>query len=766
MKALLPLLVLFCGLPMAATAQAPVSYDDVGVIINVNDTNSVAIGEYFASERGVPARNIIRIDAPAQETITGGQFDTVRAEIESYLVSTGLVDSLNYLVTTKGVPLRVNYGGTLIKPDMRNASFDAEIMLILGDNASHIGRNTLIIPPNSVRAHQYFMKDEPFKRAGVIPGTSPPRTYDMFLTTRLTGLTREDAIRLIDRSGPFTFVDKDSALFVFDRDPRPIQLVPYDSNLAVAGAMLGSLGWNVLLNEDSVFVTGQRNVIGYASWGSNDHYDHHYTTKARPGNHWVPGSLAETYVSTSARNFTPGQTGGQSRIADLIEEGCTGASGYVFEPYSIALTWVNMLFDRYLRGYNLAESYYMSNPTISWMAVVVGDPKTSIITEIPPLPDPRIVAPATACIGASLVLQAEDAAQGWERWFLGDSLTVINAGGPYDDTHPLWAGDGSTLSTIPAQAGDVTYTFMNENFIGRSFTEATVTVLPELEVALTLSADTVYLDENYEVQFIATAAGAISWEWTFGDGTTSTDQSPTHSYTRVGTYPVSVRVSDGTCETTVRDTVYVRDARPRVTTDTHLLAFGDVRVFSQTNRSVQIRNNLSLAADLQSVAIEGPDAALFTLAPISLPLTIDGGGNVNLTVTYAPQDTGTHIATMQIHVSSQSAAIPVQLHGHGIPTSTGIADAPPAATVPALGENYPNPFASRTAVPFTLPARAHVRLSVYDALGRRVAVIADDVMDAGPHTVLWDAGDAITGSVLCVLEADGTRVTRRMTIVR
>jgi len=766
MKTLLPLFVLFCCLPLAAFAQAPVNYDDVGVIINTNDTNSVAIGEYFASERGVPARNIIRIDAPPQETITGGQFDTVRAEIEAYLISTGLVDSLNYLVTTKGVPLRVNYGGTLIQPDARNASFDAEIMLILGDNASHIGRNTLIIPPNSVRAHQYFMKDEPFKRSGIIPGTSPPRTYDMFLTTRLTGLTREDAIALIDRSGPFTFVDKDSAMFVFDRDPRPIQLVPYDSNLAVAGAMVGSLGWNVLLNEDSVFVTDQRNVIGYASWGSNDHYDHHYTTKARPRNHWLPGSLAETYVSTSARNFTPGQTGGQSRIADLIEEGCTGASGYVFEPYSVALTWVNILFDRYLRGYNLAESYYMSNPTISWMAVVVGDPKSSIITEIPPLPDPRIVAPATACVGASLVLQAEDVAEGWQRWFLGDSLTVINSGGPYDDTHPLWAGDGATLSTIPTQTGEVTFTFMNENFIGRRFTESAVTVLPELVVSLTMSADTVYLDENPEVRFDATAQGAISWEWTFGDGANGSTQSPTHTYSRVGTYPVSVRVSDGTCETTARDTVYVRDTRPRVVPDPDALAFGDVRVYAQIDRTVSVRNNLPLAVDLQSVSIEGDDAALFTLAPLSLPVSIDGGSSLDLTVSYAPQDTGMHAATMQIIVSSQAAPLIVQLRGHGIPTSTGIADDPPAASAPTLGRNYPNPFASRTVIPFVLPARAHVRLSIYDALGRRIAVIADGMMDAGPQTALWSAGETISGSVLCVLEANGQRVTRRMTIVR
>ncbi|MDT8324873.1 MAG: TIGR03790 family protein, partial [Bacteroidota bacterium] len=401
----LRLFVLLCVFPASMLAQAPVDYSDVGVIINENDSNSVAIGNYFVAQRQIPLRNVIRIDAPAAETITPEQFGDIRAQLEDALTSTGLVDSLNYLVTTKGVPLRVNYGGTLIEPDTRNASFDAEIMLLLGAFSSHIGRYTLLIPPGSVRTHAYFMKDEPYNRRATIPGSSPPQPYDMFLTTRLTGLTREDVFGLIDRSGPFTLVDKDSALFVFDRDPRPIQLNPYDSNLALAGSMLAAAGWNTLVNQDSVFVTGQRNVLGYASWGSNDHYDHHYTTKARPMNHWLPGSIAETYVSTSARNFTPGQEGGQSRIADLIAEGCTGASGYVFEPYSIALTWVNVLYDRYIRGYNLAESFYMTNPTISWMATVVGDPKTSIITEYPPVPAPVVEAPAQVAGGHVRLLQ-------------------------------------------------------------------------------------------------------------------------------------------------------------------------------------------------------------------------------------------------------------------------------------------------------------------------------------------------------------------------
>ena len=97
---------------------------------------------------------------------------------------------------------------------------------------------------------------------------------------------------------------------------------------------------------------------------------------------WLPGALAETFVSTSARSFTLPPTYGQSLIADLIAEGLTGAKGYVYEPFLNAVAHPDILFDRYTRGFNLADSYYMASAFMSWMDVVVGDPKTRINTDI------------------------------------------------------------------------------------------------------------------------------------------------------------------------------------------------------------------------------------------------------------------------------------------------------------------------------------------------------------------------------------------------
>jgi len=47
------------------------------------------------------------------------------------------------------------------------------------------------------------------------------------------------------------------------------------------------------------------------------------------------------------------------------------------------------------------------------------------------------------------------------------------------------------------------------------------------------------------VQFIDTSSGnPVSWKWSFGDNTYSTDQNPIHTYTKVGTYSVSLTATN------------------------------------------------------------------------------------------------------------------------------------------------------------------------------------------------------------------------------
>jgi hypothetical protein len=86
---------------------------------------------------------------------------------------------------------------------------------------------------------------------------------------------------------------------------------------------------------------------------------------------------------------------------------------------------------------------------------------------------------------------------------------------------------------------------------------------------------------------------------------------------------------------------------------------------------------------------------------------------------------------------------------------------PPARTESIeLAPAQPNPFAGRTSLRFRLPAEAHVRLSVVDVSGRRVAQLIDGLLPAGSHTATFDATNLPSGVYHCMLETDGAVTVR------
>ncbi len=112
----------------------------------------------------------------------------------------------------------------------------------------------------------------------------------------------------------------------------------------------------------------------------------------------------------------------------------------------------------------------------------------------------------------------------------------------------------------------------------------------------------------------------------------------------------------------------------------------------------------------------------------------------------------------------------IQTAGNGAESDPAISDIVVAVeeppTGPVLGNARPNPFNPRVSIEFVLPEDGPVSLVVCNALGMKVAVLAEGRWKAGRYSVAWDAGDRPSGVYFYTLRAGAFRETKKMLLIR
>ena len=167
--------------------------------------------------------------------------------------------------------------------------------------------------------------------------------------------------------------------------------------------------------------------------------------------------------------------------------------------------------------------------------------------------------------------------------------------------------------------------------------------------------------------------------------------------------------------------------------------------------------------DLVSIVSTGP--ALLSVSPESGSIAPGESEEIAVTVNATEVDLGTYEFNLAIATNDPSnPTITVPVTVEVIPPVANEGDGVPAAF--ALGQNYPNPFASRTTIDYALPEAARVTITVYDAVGRQVAVLVDEDATAGYHTADWDTRGLASGVYLYRIQAGDYTKTRKMSIVR
>jgi uncharacterized protein (TIGR03790 family) len=331
------------GVP-PVTRQDPMA-SRVLVITNDNSPHGLAIARYYQLARGIPDANMLTVHATTADDIGDADFQSqILAPVAATLKKLPNVD---FIVTTHGIPLRA--GDNRYAADALIAGIALDLVPIQAYTQAEFTRAT----------SPYFRKDEHFTHA----------KFGLYLTSRLDGYSIADMKALVDRS---LSAKPEKGLFFLDQEV-------YDRvsiNDALETAMeqiaqtLTARGFTSMSEGTRAFVAPPDSLMGYWSWGSNDPS---FSADTYHALRFKAGSLAETNVSTSARTFQH-VSDGQSMIADLIAQGATGAKGYVEEPYTVAVAKPDVLFDRYTRGYTLAESFYMASQLVKWRDVVIGDP--------------------------------------------------------------------------------------------------------------------------------------------------------------------------------------------------------------------------------------------------------------------------------------------------------------------------------------------------------------------------------------------------------
>ncbi len=83
-----------------------------------------------------------------------------------------------------------------------------------------------------------------------------------------------------------------------------------------------------------------------------------------------------------------------------------------------------------------------------------------------------------------------------------------------------------------------------------------------------------------------------------------------------------------------------------------------------------------------------------------------------------------------------------------------------------LDQNYPNPFNPSTKIKFTLPEASNVKLTIYDDIGKQVAVLVNDYLSSGTYRYTWNAANLASGIYFYRIEAKNFNMVKKMVLMK
>jgi len=338
--------------PTVLLPRAAITRDELAVLVNDQDPQSIAVAAYYQQARQIPPENLITLSFPPSETLTADAFNALKAQIDA-----AAGPQIQAFAVAWTNPHRVDCQSLVSA-------------LALGADTKFC-KSMEPCSPTAPSGYYDSASLAPFTDHGIRPAM------------HLAGLTAEDVYKLIDRgvAADNTYPSATGYLMRTTDVARSVRFPQFEF-AKTTWAYPGGLALEYIDNSGGGgldYIEGKTDVLFYLT-GLAD-------VPQIATNTYLPGAVADHL--TSYGGFIP-QNGGQMSIVRWLEAGATASYGTAFEPCNYTDKFPNALalLPHYFRGETVIEAYWKS---VNWPGegVFVGEPLArpwgdAIITWEPP----------------------------------------------------------------------------------------------------------------------------------------------------------------------------------------------------------------------------------------------------------------------------------------------------------------------------------------------------------------------------------------------
>jgi len=340
------------GPPTVLLPRAAITRDELAILVNDQDPQSIAVATYYQQARQIPPDNLITLSFPPSETLTTDAFNALKAQIDA-----AAGPQIQAFAVAWTNPHRVDCQSLVSA-------------LALGADTKFC-KSMEPCSPTAPSGYYDSASLAPFTDHGIRPAM------------HLAGVTAEDVYKLIDRgvAADNTYPSATGYLVRTTDVARSVRFPQFEF-AKTSWAYAGGLALEYIDNSGGGgldYIEGKTDVLFYLT-GLAD-------VPQIATNTYLPGAVADHL--TSYGGYIP-QNGGQMSIVRWLEAGATASYGTAFEPCNYTHKFPNALtlLPHYFRGETVLEAYWKS---VEWPGegVFVGEPLArpwgdAIITWEPP----------------------------------------------------------------------------------------------------------------------------------------------------------------------------------------------------------------------------------------------------------------------------------------------------------------------------------------------------------------------------------------------